>query len=408
MAARAVSRSRSSSAASSASGSWPPEPGPTWSVGGAGRHVGQALAAARRGRARRRAAGPASRAPRGRPGPGRAARPRRARGRRAGGGWPPACRAAPRDPRRAACRAPWRAARRAGAAARRRRARPWWTSAATSVGPRSGVPGISSPRASSPASNFERRAGWSPHEIAQLLHDRLQRVEPVGVDLDLDPAQLHGALPVAHDDHGVVERDLGHVDAADPQREGAPAGAHLEHLVQAARADDGAQPAADRPVGAERVEPGRRQDLGDLQALAQAAALGGLAVLQRDLVVAAAAPGADDEAGAGDAPVVGVEIGVDQPPRRSGRARSPSRRRRSRWRGWAAWPATARPAAGRGRRTATRSRRGRARPARLPWTRTSRSGYCGRRISIARDGPRLPRFGRGRDGSLRAQWRDEQ
>ena len=84
------------------------------------------------------------------------------------------------------------------------------------------------------------------------------RIEPVGVDLDLDPPQLHGALAGPDDDHGVVERDLGHVDAADPQREGAPAGADLEHLVEPARADDGAQPATDRTVGAERVEPGRR------------------------------------------------------------------------------------------------------------------------------------------------------
>ena len=72
-------------------------------------------------------------------------------------------------------------------------------------------------------------------------------------------------------------------------------------------------PSSPRPV-----EPGRGQDLGDLETLAQAAALGGAVVLEGDLVVAAAAPGAHDEAGAGDAPVVGVEIGVDQPPRRSG------------------------------------------------------------------------------------------
>ena len=32
------------------------------------------------------------------------------------------------------------------------------------VGPRSGEPGISCPTASSPASNFDRRAGWSPHD----------------------------------------------------------------------------------------------------------------------------------------------------------------------------------------------------------------------------------------------------
>ena len=130
--------------------------------------------------------------------------------------------------------------------------------AETSVGPRSGVPGISSPEGQQPGFELGEARRLEPARHAQLLHDRLQRLEPVGVDLDLDPAQLHGALAGADDDHGVVERDLRHVDAADPQREGAPAGADLEHLVQPAGADDGAQPAPDRPVGAERVQPGRR------------------------------------------------------------------------------------------------------------------------------------------------------
>ena len=138
------------------------------------------------------------------------------------------------------------------------------------------------------------------------------------MDLDLDPAQLHRALPAPDHDHGVVERDLRGIDAADPQREGAPAGAYLEHLVEPPSADDGAQPASHRTVRTERGQPRRRQDLGHLQALAEPTPLGGPGVLQRDLVVATAAPGAHDEPGAGDAPVVGVEVGVDQAPGRAG------------------------------------------------------------------------------------------
>jgi hypothetical protein len=160
-----------------------------------------------------------------------------------------------------------------------------------------------------------------PAGRAQLLHDRLQRVEPFGWHLDLDPPQLHGALAVADHDHGVVERDLGRVDAADPQREGAPAGAHLEHLAQPA-----AEPAMAwrrRPTGprAEGANPDIGQDLGHLEALRRPLPSGRLGVLEGDLVLAAAAPGADDEAGSGHAPVVGVEIGIDQPPRRSWPAR---------------------------------------------------------------------------------------
>ena len=179
-------------------------------------------------------------------------------------------------------------------------------------------PGDLLPEGQQPCLELGEARRLEPAGHAQLLHDRLQRVEPVGVDLDLDAAELHGALPGAHDDHRVVERDLRHVDTADPQREGAPAGAHLEHLAQPAGTDDGAQPASDRSVVSEPVQTGRREDLGDLQALAQAAPLRGAVVLEGDLVAAAAAPGADDEAGAGDAPVVAVEIGVDQPARRAG------------------------------------------------------------------------------------------
>ena len=126
-----------------------------------------------------------------------------------------------------------------------------------------------------------------PAGHAQLLHDRFQGVEPVGLDLDLDPPELHGSLPRPDHDHRVVERDLCHVDAADPQRKGAPAGAHLKDLAQWPGTDDGAQAAPDRPVGAEPGQSGWRQDLGDFQTLAQSAALGGPVVLQRDLVLSA-------------------------------------------------------------------------------------------------------------------------
>ena len=153
---------------------------------------------------------------------------------------------------------------------------------------------------------------------AQLFHNRLERLEPVRLDLDLDPPQLHGPLPGADHDHGVVERDLRHVDAADVQREGPPPGPDLQTSRRRREADDGAQPATDRPVLAQSVETRRRQDLGDLQTLPQAAALGRTVVLEGHLVVPATAPCAHDEAGSGDAPVVAVAVGVDQPARRSG------------------------------------------------------------------------------------------
>ena len=128
-------------------------------------------------------------------------------------------------------------------------------SRATSVGPRSGEPGISWPRASRPASNLDRCAGRRPQDARSCSTSRLERVEPLGQHLHLDPAQLHRPLAVADHDDRVVERDLGRVDAADAQGEGPPPRADLEHLVQPPRADDGAQPSPHRSVGPEGGQP---------------------------------------------------------------------------------------------------------------------------------------------------------
>ncbi len=73
--------------------------------------------------------------------------------------------------------------------------------------------------------------GLQPARHTQLLDERLECVDPLGAHFDLDPAQLHGPLTAADDDHGVIERDLGRIDAADAQRKGAPPGAHLKHLA---------------------------------------------------------------------------------------------------------------------------------------------------------------------------------
>ena len=192
----------------------------------------------------------------------------------------------------------------------------------TSVGPRSGGPGMTRAR---PRAGRPRTWRGSP---------AVTRTKPRSSDTSGSSASCHsrrtststrrschGPLAAAHHDAGVVERHLGHVDAPDPQRERPPAGAHLEHLAQSARAGDGAQPAAHRPFGAERGHPAVGQDLGHLESLTQAALLGGPRVLQRGLLLTAALAGTEDEPGSRQAPVVGVEVGVDQPPRRPRPAR---------------------------------------------------------------------------------------
>ncbi len=169
-----------------------------------------------------------------------------------------------------------------------------------------------------PGLELREAGGLEPAGGPQLVHDRLERAEPVRLDLDLDPAQLHGSLSVADDDDGVIERDLGRVDSADAQGEGPPARPHLEHLAQGMGADDGPQAPAHRALDAETARARRGQDLGDLEALAQPVALGRARVLEGDFVVAAAPARAHHEAGPRDAPVGRVEVRVGQPAWRPG------------------------------------------------------------------------------------------
>ena len=123
--------------------------------------------------------------------------------------------------------------------------------------------------------------------------------------------------------------------------------------------------------------------------------------------LAAAAPGAHDEAGAGDAPVVAVEIGVDQAPRRAGeRGDRPSVARLDGEGGERGQPPLHRPQVEGVELPLDLD--GVVSPGSSPLgIRTSRSRYCGSSSRFP-GRPRLPRIGRARDGNLRRQWRDEQ
>lgn len=123
----------------------------------------------------------------------------------------------------------------------------------------------------------------------ELLDQRLERLEPFGEHLHLDPPQLHWPLAVADHDNRVVERHLGGVDTADAQGKGPPPRADLEHLVHLPHTDDGAYASPHRSVGSEGGKARRRKDLGDLESLAQSVAPSRSRVLQRHFVVAAPA-----------------------------------------------------------------------------------------------------------------------
>ena len=140
-----------------------------------------------------------------------------------------------------------------------------------------------------------------------------------GSHFDLDPAQLHGALPVADDDDRVVEGDLGHVDPADAKGEGPTPGPHLEDLAQRTGADDGVQPPSHRAVGAEtaRGRHGGRTSVTSSRWRRPLASAGRVSLR----VISSWRPRRrvrTTKPARRDAPVVGVEVGVGQAPWRLG------------------------------------------------------------------------------------------
>ena len=320
MSARAASRSRSRSADSSASGSWSSGRAPA---------LQPAVAAAMSAR-------PSCCTSRSRTAPStRPSQPSSSRNTWARTGRTSANSASAARRRRVATRMSWSSSgssprrvpgsfSRTTASCRRRTAKassPIVEDSVISVGPRSGDPGISWPMARRPASNFDRRAGWSPHEArscstigssasshsartsTSTRRSCVGRCPPPTTIMVSSSATSAASMPPTRRAKGRRRVRTWRTS----RRRCAP-------TMARSRRPDGS-------VGPERGDAGRRQDLGHLEALAQAAALRRAGVLQRDLVVPAAPPGADDEPGAGDAPVVGVEVGVDQPPWRPGQRR---------------------------------------------------------------------------------------
>ena len=129
---------------------------------------------------------------------------------------------------------------------------------------------------------------------------------PLAPDLDLHPAKRHRLLAAAHHDARVIERDLRGLDATHAQDERPSAGAHLEHLDEPTCAGDGTHSTADRSFGPECGDAARRQDLGHLEPLAQAAVLRRPRVLQRHLLLTAALARPQHEPGARQVPVARV------------------------------------------------------------------------------------------------------
>ncbi len=152
----------------------------------------------------------------------------------------------------------------------------------------------------------------------QLEHQRSEGIHPLAKDPDFDPAQLHGALAVPDDDHGVVQRDLGRITAIDAQCEGTTAGSHLEDRPERLRP---AMAWARRPTGPSGPRP-RSPDAGNSSLASSGCRSPSSSAhwrrLERDFVAAALATGAHHEAGIRHPPVVRVEVRVDQPLRRLG------------------------------------------------------------------------------------------
>ena len=194
------------------------------------------------------------------------------------------------------------------------------------VGPRSGGPGISCPMASRPGLEFREPGRLEAAGGSELLDHRLELRRATRAGPRPRPAGAAWGV------HRIPRRSrCRRVRPRPPRRRpragrrgagacapGAPrAGGRVPVMARRRRPTGPSVPSAESP----RL----REHLGDLEPPAKPGALGRARVLEGDLVLTTPTPGADHEAGARDAPVVGVDVGVDQPSRRARQSRERSR-----------------------------------------------------------------------------------
>ena len=86
----------------------------------------------------------------------------------------------------------------------------------------------------------------------ELLDQPPQGARPGRECADFDTAQLHRALPVPDDDHGVIECDLRRVHTIDAEGEGPAAGPYLQDRVERLPPGDGMHPTAHRAMRSQR------------------------------------------------------------------------------------------------------------------------------------------------------------
>ena len=181
-------------------------------------------------------------------------------------------------------------------------------------GDRSELGSAGKAQAEAQQSGLELGQGRHPEPAGghQVVHDGLEGRDPRGVHLHLHTPQADGWF-VASDDGRVVQCELGDLLRADPQGERAASRPNLDHLVEAFLAGHGRDAAPDRAIRAQLRDVSSLQELGELLALTEPVGADRFEALERRLVVAAVAPRPQHVPRSGHAPILAVEVAVDQP-----------------------------------------------------------------------------------------------
>ena len=108
--------------------------------------------------------------------------------------------------------------------------------------------------------------GLEPALTAQLFHERLHRVDPGRLHLDLDTGQAKPPPLMADRYDGVVQRELGNRFAVDLQVEGVPPRPNLQHLFERACSHERLDSPADLAGAVEAGEARGRQTVGSPRA----------------------------------------------------------------------------------------------------------------------------------------------
>ena len=148
---------------------------------------------------------------------------------------------------------------------------------------------------------------------SQLVHQRSEQLDPLGVSFDFHAAYPNRILVVADDDDRVIEVDLTEDRVPNAQLVRSPPGPYFEEVGKRSVTGQCTQSASDRSPWIQRIETSWGEGLTYLDPSSQPGHCW-RGVLQGHFSLVSQVSDTEDETGSSDSPVLGIEIDIDGSP----------------------------------------------------------------------------------------------